>query len=380
MATFRNRVAYRRMSALPVATTYGRGDPSSEQADGPEERVVMFASPVNQLCESLETIAHRLRSHNELVTRVVLAHRSDCGGDLNETFDYTRDGTLVTVPISCADDIAIISAHIMEALAGLSAAAGNGSGVLQSRIGLSAGVLEPIRYHSELPRHRYGESIEIAARLVTDIAAPGDVIVDDAASSKIDIKAVRERISDFDLLPRTGEMLPIDGIPAELPIFELIWTGTRDADENRRLHNRRRLAHELLELKMLAFDLRLKLSDDLPHDLGDRNLGNGEVKIISSAISQLDPKHSTVGLEQQWQRSPEARKNTQLEKRMDAILVRYKSLNVSWFKHRQIIRKNDRKGSDAARACVEQWEVFTETVDNFLEALDACLQDIEGTL
>ncbi len=366
------------MSALSATETIGQGDPSGEHTCGPEHRIVMFASPVHQLCESLDTIVRRLREHNEIVTHIVIERRSTCNPSLSETFDYTRDGIIVSVPISHANDLAIISAQVMKRLAAVGAQAGNPT--LQSRIGLSAGDIEPIRFDDELPRHRSGEPIEVAARLVTDIAGPGDIIVDDAASSTVNIDAVRNTIDGFDLHPRTGQPLTIDGIAAELPIFEIVWTGTRPADENRRLHNRRRLAHELLELKLLAFDLRLKLSDDMPHDLGERALNSGTVKTISSAINQLDPNQSPVGLEQQWRRSPEANRNAQLQQRMDAVLARYQDLRDSWFPHRQTIRRNDTRGSDAGRECVEQWEVFTETVENFLDGLNICIQDIEGTL
>lgn len=338
----------------------------------------MFASPVRRPGDHLDVTLSRLKAHNKLVTEVVVAEATgDDGTMAAEIVNYAQHGVLIAFELKDADKAIVASAVVMQRLLECAEAPGNDR--LESRIGMSVGTIAKHRYAEGAPNDRSGKPIEIAARLVADVAEPGDIVLDEDAQQEIDLRltALKARIPSAVLHPIDGEPLKIDGMGEQIPIFELVW----DGQQQQTIRNRRQLARELTSLKSLVLDLRLKLSDERP-DLARKNVEERTITAFSRLVQQLGPSrpNNESKLEEEWAKAEEAPKRSELAAKKDAMSPAYERLRDTWELQRQHIRKGGEPGRKAGAACIEEYDLFCTSVERFYDELTWGLDEIEETL
>lgn len=370
------------MSQVPVTDRggVGQGLVAERQTarDKPKQQLIMFASPVRRAGSSLGTTLKRLRMHNRAVTSVVLDSQSATGNGKPPAriIAYLRDGLLVAFDIEDADKALLAGALVMRSLRGAELVDGDG---VESRIGLSVGEIAVGNYHADAPEDRSGMPIEIAAQLVSDIAKPGQIVLDSSTQRQIDVDlvALREVMPKAVLHPLEGEALTIDGMTDQIPIFELIWDG-----EQRDIHNRRQLARELAKIRSATFELRFKLKDER-QDLSRRDLDEDRVLNFDRLVQELDPakpKDSSERFEEEWDGAGEAQKIEELVEKKREILGAYEELKKVWLAKRAEVRGGGVQGKRAGAACNDAYANFCGALERFFDQLSWHLDEIEKTL
>jgi hypothetical protein len=339
-----------------------------------EACLVMFASPCTPPEDGLEEMLTQVRSHNQLVSEIALTLILDeDGSPAGEVVNYTQSGVVMAFRINAAEKALLCSALVLRRLPHQTEPRGDRSPA--SRIGISAGRLTRDRYVADGPCQCSGIAIEIAMRLVHDVAKPGDILLDLYAQRAIypQLATVKEVINDVQLYPLEGGLLKIDGVKQPIPVFELVW------NEAPHIGMLGQLAHELFTLKSLTLELRVKLAEARPK-LSRPDVDDGTIRRFSYLLLELDPKlpkQEYEKLENQWKESAEAHKLPSLGSSKAAILPAYTHLAKTWTDQRGGLRIG---GRVAGILCMEAWDLFCTAMERFSDEITCCLREIESTL
>jgi class 3 adenylate cyclase len=331
-----------------------------------QTKLVMFASPVRRLDDPLDT------THNRVVTQAVAdALAAFDGAPPGEISAYAQDGVLAAFDVghmqlamSCADDA-------MRALRNL---ARDGGYEIECRIGLSVGEIVSVQYADGAPLDRVGPPVEIATRLVSDIAKPGQIVVDQQA--QCECKKARLEALLPKLRPVQGQKLTIAGLSESIPVFELVWDGTE-----REIRNQRQLLRELTALQQVTFLLRLAVEEERP--LFDQLRGENEkLDMIWRKIGQLDPEEEPDGLlrklKDSWAKAPEAQRIPKLDDRQRRIFERYAHVRDSWDHNRPKMRPGSGDRQRATSDFSDAYGQLVFAVTRFLNGVNASLKEIEA--
>lgn len=325
----------------------------------------MFASPVRRPRDVLEMTLQRLREHNRLVTDVVLRDGAVSGQDIT----YLQSGVIVSFAACSADNALLVA---VRALRNLKQAAAVAIGDrVESRIGLAIGDVIAESYHADAPRDLSGKPIEIAARLVSDIAKPGQIVLPAGTVSNERVERLAtENEMTLALFPVPAAKLRIGGVESDIDVVEVTWDGA-----SREVENWRQLARELTELKLASLTLQFELKKD-----GQDLAGGVKPTTFATMIDKLDPQFpqwEAQRLEELWNASGEARKSTDLLESMDQIDEARQRLVDLWRRSKRAIDDGGTPGRTAGKECVEEYERVGDALRRFSLKLSRALDQIQ---
>jgi hypothetical protein len=338
-------------------------------------RLVMFAAPARRPDDGIDLTMTRLQQHNALVTQIVLDElRGHDGSTAGTILKYLEDGVLVAFELPDAGEALRASVLVMQRLQQV-------DGGLASRIGLSAGeILSPCYDpRRRVPADRIGKPIEIAARLVSDVAEEGQIVLDDEAQAIAfpHLNALKPEVEKPCLHPMDGAKLTIEGIKGPIAVYELSLTDLRRTPQNRR-----QLARELSRLKLRTVELRFKLRTDRA-DISDGKLRESDLDVFEQLVELLDPdrpKNESQKLESAWRDAHEAQKVKELISRKETLLEACRNLRETWEREELCVRAVDVSGRRARASCMNAYAGVTTAVKNFSAQLTWAIEDIEEML
>jgi class 3 adenylate cyclase len=339
-----------------------------------EDLLIMFAAPVKRPDDLLRTTLRRLRQHNHLVTWVVTEGlKARCNGSSSgRILKYLEDGPLVAFHTVDADKALLAAAMVMMREAAVPV-----DQDLETRIGLSVGPVCKEHYVQGAPEDLWGEPIEIAARLVSDVAMCGQIVLDDKAREAADLKLVRTLAADAGLFPIQGVDLSIRGVEELRPVAEL----NLDGEKKRKPQNHRRLAHELAKIKLATLDLRIKIKDEKP-DLS-RNRRESDIATFAKLVRMLhpeQPRQEASDLKRSWDEAIEAPKQPDLARRHEEILEKCSALQEAWEELSRGIRAPGPEGRGVGGDCLTALEPVSNAIESFSYDINDILEQVEREL
>lgn len=295
-------------------------------------RLVLYAAALRRPDDLLELVLERMQAYNTIVAEVISEAKSHSA----RIMKYVGDGVLMSFPPDDVTEALRCVGRIVEQLGLLQELPGGGE--IESCMGLSAGKVLDVNYLptavSNVPPDFVGEPIEIATRLVSDVAKPRQILLDRSAREHVEGRHLTELdppMPDAELLPVKGQSLMIQGMRKSIPVFELVWQG----QEEREIHNRQLLWRELTEIRQATLRLRFAIEDGEPME--DKKA----VSDLGELLQQLDPRRplsEIAYLKNSVDRSVEAKKISVLVADMSAIEVSFTELSKAWTDHRKAVR------------------------------------------
>lgn len=345
--------------------------------------MIVFVSPVRRPNDQLEMTLSRRQSHNDLVTKVVL--RQEVDGDDRQTagqrITYLQNGVLIAFDGDDVEKTLLVCVRVMNELKNQAAenqAAGVIGDRLESRIGLAAGDITAEHHDPMAPIDRSGPPIEIAVRLVLDIAKPGQIVLAEGTVDAGEVQRLgREASLDLGLHPVPGAKLKIDGVKDEISIVELTWNG-----KPQDVQNWRQLARELTRLQLSALQLQFKIKD------GSRPLSETverhTIDKFRDKVAEYDPEYPGLeaeGLEEQWRCSGEAGKLSELVAMKSEMDDAAKAMYKTWKEQEPVLFSAGGTAAEAAaRKCVERYEQYEWAIRRFSITVKRVFDQIQEML
>lgn len=366
-----------------MENSVGLGPVMTEEdvASNAPQQLVMLASLVRGR-DALDTTLSRSKQHNRVVMRVVLNEvRTDDDKPAGKIIGYPQDGVMVAFDRENAEKALHCCALTMQRLA---KCRDDSSGkALESRIGLSIGGVGradvPDDVPDDVPAHYSGEPIEIASRLVSDIARPGQIVLDGAAQREVYrfVEPLQAEVPLLNVVPVQGVELTIDGLADPIPVYQVIWD-----DERRDIENLRKLRRELRNLKSASQDLLLYLAQ-VRHSLASGNVTDGEARLFGDLVERINPA-SPQGIskdfEDEWRLCTEAPKIADLADRKADLQPAYDQLVSTWNASRRTLIVGGVDATNAGGDCDDAYGRFQTVVNNFFGAVTARLAETDKLL
>lgn len=300
--------------------------------------LILFACCSRRPVDELQTTLERVSAHNAVVAEVVAEIQE------GEIFAYSGDGALVAFPVDFGEfALRCAAARIIEKLD--TYVDPPGGGVIETRVGVSAGDVQEIRYRGG-PGARQGEPIEIATRLVADVAESHQIVLDERAKRGVtpgDIDSLGRDWLQAKLVPVEGMPLTMQGVVKPIPMFQLIW---KDKEE-RPIQNRWLLAIELTELQRKVIVLHFFIVRSRPMLDDDDGIENFE-GLLEGLNEEAGPVQALL---ETRDRLREATKLRDTQDGIDTVVQRLKALNELWEDHAAMVRVRGEDGKAAATQC-----------------------------
>jgi hypothetical protein len=353
----------------------GTNTPKVSAIEPTKDVLTLLTVPVHRPEDGLDVVLERLRSHNEMVTMVIVGDlKKEVADSSGIILGYAHGGVLISFGTNDSDQALLAAALVVERMR-----QAEGQGRPEVRIGLSRGPIEKKRWDAGSPLDLWGEPIEIAKRLVSDVAQPGQIVLDSAACKTADLELVKKIHPKADIYPVPGVKLTIHGAGHRRAISELTLGG-----QQRKPQNRRQLADELNHIQSTAMQLRFKLkeAEDLSLQFDhpqQREREIGKFAEIVNLLDSEDPNREAKDLVDAWDSAVEAGKNEDLQKAYGELQEAIQSLVDTWQERSEEVR-NQEGGNGAAAACkgaidrvVNKLNVLYRRVTRALSGIDELL-------
>jgi hypothetical protein len=300
-----------------------------------------------------------IREHNVVATDVARNLCSDPDAGDCEILEYIGDATVIA--FDDANTALRCAWQIRRDLAAWSE--DHAAQQLQARISLAHGEIMRVIYRGVQPHDWQGRPIDIAAKLISDVARPGQVVVHETAA-----KRVAPATLGVELRPLEGEELPIESEAQNARVFEVL---AKDA-EYVPLASRRRLIIELTAAERQTHELKLTLEQllgslDEALRTGKVNEARGQMRAVEFVVRDL---------QQAWANASEIEKTlvTELYK---AVGEDWSELQGVWRREQSTLRvegEEDRRGParrchQAAGSLVTSAEALDQAIHNAIDAI-----------
>ncbi len=291
-----------------------------------------------------------IRTHNDIVTNAVheartLANASEC-----RIVKYVGDGVLAAFAREETHVALDAAKRIMVGLREWSKE--KGEDAIHTRVGIAMGDVAVVRYDSEAPADVQGKPIDIAARLISDVARPDQILVDAATKQAV----AEHALNGASLVENPRGPLPIEGEHDPIAVFELVLS----SGQGQEIQNRRRLARELASLIQPTTEARVKawglreavralfnepkpeMADSVDAELerlGGEQLG-GDDHLGHEDERTQDGREDGTGespierLQASWAKTSEAKKYDATRKAYEKLQTELKDFGTEWHARR----------------------------------------------
>jgi len=351
-----------------VTEERGREAAPGTSTDAPMRRLMLFASPVRRPTDQIATTLARLKVHNKLVTKAVREGAPPVG----EVVRYSQDGVLVAFDPTAAADALYCAIVVMQRLREDDELADK----LVTRIGLASGAILTENYGSE-PYDWLGTPIEVAARLVLDVAKPGQIVLAKRTVEPADLEALAQRMANVSLSPVNGEPLRVDGMHDAIPVFELLWNG-----QELKVQNRRQLVRELALIQAASSRVRTSVKNSR-YDLARKTVDDATFEAFKSWVEAFDPRApgiNFVDLDVQWGQAREAPRLDELVSLKEPMTTAYAALLETMDEQRGAVVEGGDGGEQAGVDCMDAFSDFTSAIENFCDRVASLRDEFERTL
>lgn len=335
---------------------------SEDRGNSVAQRLIMVVG-IDGLHElkrtDFDSALERLREQHQEIAALLRA-RESADGTCGYVAKFLGEGVVASCEPTRVDDVLAVAWQVIYEAE--RAAEDRTSLALRRKIALTAGKVEMVQYSATDPTDVQGLPVDTALRLVSEVAKPGQILLDPSVRQNATLEAVQARVAgvapdvSVALKPLDGIAKDLYGLPGDVSVCQLVWR-----DEHP-ITNQRVLSEETLALQAAALRVMTRINQFNRHYRAAVYSRSPSEEQIDNLLAEVDSLTADDGeltaLNDFWGSSAEAQYERKLEKPVNGLTNAHSGLRQAFADVQEAFGNTTSDVRKAIIALRDRWSEF----------------------